>query len=406
MLWFTSDLHLGHENILRFARRPWKTVGEMGDALVDNINACVQPGDQLYILGDASYRLEPDKVAAYLKRIACRHVHLIRGNHDSDWSQYGVFESEHGYLELKYHARKLCLCHYPLMTWNGIYTGSIHLHGHIHSRGAQYNEQNRGQGYFRYDVGVDANGYRPVSFTQIEKFFKGAQTVSPRRDNERVGVGYLYAGRPAGPSEVDHFTASMFLSDDATGLRMVPADPELASPAAAFFARNRDYLAVWEPARDEAFFTEDRMRDVLRNQRRDIDRRRGFHWYLQFADAVEAAAEGEAPAPVVGTLSLNEVSGMPFCSAYLGYRVDREQVGHGFATAAVRLASTWAFGQAGLHRIEANVMPRNAASLRVLEKNGFASEGVARGYLNINGVWEDHVHMARLADDTAPLSGD
>lgn len=408
MLWFTSDLHLGHENILRFARRPWKTIDEMNDALIEGINACVQPGDHLYLLGDASFRLTPDKVAGYLKRIACRHVHLVRGNHDSDWSSYGVFESEHDYLELKYHGRKLCLSHYPMMTWNGIYTGSMHLHGHIHSRGSQYNDQNRSQGYFRYDVGVDANGYRPVSFATLEKYYKDVHPVTPRRDNERVGVGYNSEGRPAGPSEVDPFTASMFLADDALGLRLVPADPELAPRVAVYYARNRAYLEAWEPARDDDFFTEERMREVLRNQRRDIDRRSGFHWYLELGDSAGSPAGGAAgdagaahapEAPVVGAVSLNRVSWGAFCSAQLGFRCDEAHAGRGLATAAVRLASAWALGQAGLHRIEASVAPRNAAALAVLRACGYADEGLARRAANVGGVWEDQARLALVSDD-------
>jgi ribosomal-protein-alanine N-acetyltransferase len=56
------------------------------------------------------------------------------------------------------------------------------------------------------------------------------------------------------------------------------------------------------------------------------------------------------------------------------------------------------FGEYGLHRIEANIIPRNAASLRVAEKAGFLPEGIARKYLKIHGVWEDHVHMVRMND--------
>jgi ribosomal-protein-alanine N-acetyltransferase len=56
------------------------------------------------------------------------------------------------------------------------------------------------------------------------------------------------------------------------------------------------------------------------------------------------------------------------------------------------------FGEYGLHRIEANIMPRNAASLRVVEKAGFHREGLAKKYLKINGVWEDHIHMVLLND--------
>ena len=60
-------------------------------------------------------------------------------------------------------------------------------------------------------------------------------------------------------------------------------------------------------------------------------------------------------------------------------------------SAAVEMLTKYAFEELGLHRIEANVMPKNKASLRVLEKNQFINEGVSKYYLNINGVWEDHI---------------
>ena len=68
-------------------------------------------------------------------------------------------------------------------------------------------------------------------------------------------------------------------------------------------------------------------------------------------------------------------------------------------TEAVELITRYAFDHLELHRIEANVMPRNVASLRVLEKNGYINEGISQKYLNINGVWEDHYHMVILNEN-------
>ena len=68
-------------------------------------------------------------------------------------------------------------------------------------------------------------------------------------------------------------------------------------------------------------------------------------------------------------------------------------------TGAIALVTDYAFSQLQLHRIEANVMPWNSASLRVLEKNGYEREGVSPEYLFINGRWEDHVHMVRRNRD-------
>ena len=148
MIWFTSDTHFGHEVALRSCERPWAGVGEMNGALVDAINEHVEPGDTLYHLG----------------------------NHDKDWAQPAVgwaFTVEKPITVLKIGKLKLVLSHFPMADWQSMSHGSIHLHGHIHSRGMQYNELNRMQGLYRYDVGVDANGFRPVSLDEVLAWFEG-----------------------------------------------------------------------------------------------------------------------------------------------------------------------------------------------------------------------------------------
>jgi ribosomal-protein-alanine N-acetyltransferase len=72
---------------------------------------------------------------------------------------------------------------------------------------------------------------------------------------------------------------------------------------------------------------------------------------------------------------------------------------HGYMTAAVRAIIPFAFATLRLHRLEAACIPSNAASIRLLEKTGFAREGYAREYLCINGAWQDHLLYARLADE-------
>lgn len=88
--------------------------------------------------------------------------------------------------------------------------------------------------------------------------------------------------------------------------------------------------------------------------------------------------------------------GGAFCSAFLGYKLDKEYLNRGYMSMSVAMLIKYAFEELGLHRIEANVMPKNKASLRVLEKNHFVNEGISKYYLNINGVWEDHIHMVKI----------
>lgn len=104
----------------------------------------------------------------------------------------------------------------------------------------------------------------------------------------------------------------------------------------------------------------------------------------------------EQPGKIIGSIGLNNVVWGAFRSAFLGYKLDRDFVNRGYMSAAVQLLVKYAFEELGLHRIEATVMPKSKASLRVLEKNHFINEGISRDYLKINGVWEDHIHMVKI----------
>lgn len=183
MIYFTADTHFGHSNIIEATGRPYQSVERMNAALIANINDRVSTADTLYILGDFSYRITVEEAWRLRQRIVCPNVHLVRGNHDKHWAETphaDAFSSEQGYLEIKpgfARGHRLVLFHYPMLSWNGRWREAIHLHGHIHSRGADYNERNREAGVLRYDVGVDANGYCPVSRDEILEFFRGVEPV-------------------------------------------------------------------------------------------------------------------------------------------------------------------------------------------------------------------------------------
>lgn len=104
----------------------------------------------------------------------------------------------------------------------------------------------------------------------------------------------------------------------------------------------------------------------------------------------------EQPQQVMGMVALNGIVWECFCSCFLGYKLDKDHLRQGLMSEAVQECVRIAFEELGLHRIEANIMPRNLPSLRVAEKCGFVREGISRKYLKINGVWEDHIHMVRL----------
>ena len=165
-LFFISDTHFGHKNIIRLAKRPFASVEEMDEALIENWNSVVGAGDTVYHLGDFAYRnaLGADH---YMQKLNGR-VHLIRGNHDTHTlkSFPEIFESVVDYFELKVESRTIVLSHYPMREWHGCWRGAWHLFGHVHSR-----LDHEPLGY-SLDVGLDSHDFLPLTVDQIEAQFK------------------------------------------------------------------------------------------------------------------------------------------------------------------------------------------------------------------------------------------
>ena len=114
MIWFTSDTHFGHENVLKFTDRPWETIQQMNSSIVANINARVGMNDELYILGDFSFKMTAQDAYGLRKKITCKKVHLVPGNHDKDWTQPAVsraFITEPPICVLKIDGQKIVMSH-------------------------------------------------------------------------------------------------------------------------------------------------------------------------------------------------------------------------------------------------------------------------------------------------------
>jgi [ribosomal protein S5]-alanine N-acetyltransferase len=152
-----------------------------------------------------------------------------------------------------------------------------------------------------------------------------------------------------------------------------------AGELAALLVENRTFLAPFEPPRDERFYTSAGQLERLKREDKH-----GFA--ILDADRI------------VGTVALSNVVRGPLQSANLGYWVAECVNGRGLATRAVGELIPLAFGDLGLHRLEAGTLVDNIASQRVLKKNGFERIGTARGYLHIGGAWRDHVLFQLLAD--------
>ena len=173
-------------------------------------------------------------------------------------------------------------------------------------------------------------------------------------------------------------------------ITLVSADASLALSVCSYYERNRSFLSTFEPKRNEEFYTPRFHEQELLAEQAYAQELRSVRYYI---------VENNNPDEIIGTISLSNIVWKAFCSCFLGYALDSVHLNLGYMTEAVELITCFAFKELGLHRIEANVVPRNKASLRVLEKCGYKNEGLSLRYLKINGIWEDHVHMVKLNEN-------
>jgi ribosomal-protein-alanine N-acetyltransferase len=160
---------------------------------------------------------------------------------------------------------------------------------------------------------------------------------------------------------------------------------------------NHEHLRPWNPApppgEDPSSITEV-SKTVLRH-RRDWKHGRGY---------VFMVAEREHPSMFIGKIALSGIMRGAMYGAHLGYWMAADTQGRGYVTEGIAAVLDFAFGPAALHRVQAAIMPRNARSLRVIEKLAFRREGYAERYLQIAGKWEDHVLFARTREEHVPAS--
>lgn len=129
--WVISDTHFGHKNVITYDSRPFKDVAEMDEALIENWNSVVKPGDTIYHLGDFAFYSE-DKVCGILERLNGNKI-LILGNHDKVMRSEKVrsyFKLIVPYLEVYQDKQLICMFHYPIAEFNKSHHGSFHVHGH------------------------------------------------------------------------------------------------------------------------------------------------------------------------------------------------------------------------------------------------------------------------------------
>jgi calcineurin-like phosphoesterase family protein len=168
---FTSDFHFGHFNIIRYCNRPFESTEEMDACIADRMNQCVKANDTLYFLGDFCMG-SVEKVAAYRKRLNCKKIHFVEGNHDKVTRKLqSAFASWSSLSEIHVGKQGIVLCHYAMRVWLNHGRGTWQLYGHSH--GNLPDEPLS----LSMDVGVDTHDFRPWNFDEVAKVMNARITA-------------------------------------------------------------------------------------------------------------------------------------------------------------------------------------------------------------------------------------
>ena len=182
-LWFMSDLHYNHENVIKFNRRPFESVKEMNWHIEQELITKVGPGDILFDMGDLFWKTDETTMKNVISLASPKEWYKILGNHDN----YNVYRKSYigtlftllsDILEINvdHEGRnyKLTLCHYPMISWNGKARGTLMIHGHCHGNIDNINTESTD---LRVDVGFDGalakkTGSFLISFEDILEYMK------------------------------------------------------------------------------------------------------------------------------------------------------------------------------------------------------------------------------------------
>lgn len=225
-VWFTSDPHFNHGNIIKYCHRPflcdrdkmaleenggvwhqgiWKgefasrhkiskeSVRIMDDELINQTNECVQEDDILWNLGDFAFpsRYDEDRYfyetcKHYRDRINCRDVRILWGNHDNQNLIANLFKQNYMLHHVSYNNALFCMCHYAMATWNKSHRKSINLYGHSHGQAEDWMNSHM-PGRRSLDVGVDNafrlfGKFRPISLKEIFEHFETSKGFSMNQE--------------------------------------------------------------------------------------------------------------------------------------------------------------------------------------------------------------------------------
>lgn len=173
-------------------------------------------------------------------------------------------------------------------------------------------------------------------------------------------------------------------------LYLISSRESLVDKLLDFHSRNKEFLSSFEPLKEEGFYTLEYHKKLLQDEIIRTANGNMMKFYIFSKKDNDR---------IIGTVALSNIVRGGFLSCFLGYKMDKKELNKGYMTEAINKVIDYAFNKMKLHRIEANIMPRNKASLRVVEKLRFINEGMSKKYLRINGIWEDHIHMVILNEE-------
>lgn len=163
-------------------------------------------------------------------------------------------------------------------------------------------------------------------------------------------------------------------------------EPEEFALLASYERRNKSHLAKWEPKRDDAYYSEI-----------EVERRVKLN-YEQFMSGKSVPFIGfdKSRSKIIGVCNFTNIVHGVFQACHLGYSINEQDQGKGLMNEMLETSTTYMFEQVGLHRIMANYIPSNIRSEKLLTKLGFEKEGIAKSYLKIAGLWQDHVLTSKI----------
>lgn len=167
-IFFISDTHFSHNNIIKYCNRPFSSIEEMDDTLIENWNNKVKPNDIIIHLGDFLF-YSNNKIKNKLNKLNGKK-YLIKGNHDNR-SMDNDFRNSFKYIcdysklsklpDINWKGTDFILFHYPIENWDGQHKGLIHLHGHVH------NNMEFKSGINRFNLSVEMINYQPISIDEL-----------------------------------------------------------------------------------------------------------------------------------------------------------------------------------------------------------------------------------------------